>query len=701
MSMQQDDLQSLRDRIKALEMQVLTLENQNRELRQSELAQQLNDEKLSEIQRIASIYSWEVNVVSRRLKCSDMLKSILHPPLSEYLTVEDLYQIIHPDDVEHYRKLYDDSVDAEKPFELEHRIILQNGSERIVRHFCKTFFLSNGMPFKSMGLMQDVTQLKKTEEQLRQAIIEAEAANEAKSSFLANMSHEIRTPVNGVIGMTHLLLDSALDQVQRDYVETIRHSGDALLAVINDVLDFSKIEAGKMELEQFDFDLCSTVEDALEILAESAARKHLEIAYLAERGVETWVRGDPSRIRQILLNLVGNAIKFTNSGEVVVKLTRNGQEGAEADFIRFEVIDSGIGISARAQTKLFQAFSQADSSITRKHGGSGLGLVICDRLVALMDGEIGLDSTPGKGSTFWFTARLPASVERQQTLAVDAMKPVKVLFVSQNKPFLQLSVRQLKNWQFQVTAVTEGEQALIALQKVEPCFNLVIADTQLEDMAGGMLVEKIRAIPEISKTHIILLRQFGQRTHQRYMSSVDMFMTKPVRWSRMYRHILSVFRQDHGNPVSHQQHSLNNHAVASFQFRVLLVDDNIVNQKIAEHMLQRIHCQADIAENGREALEMLEKQRFDLILMDCQMPVMDGLTATEVIRANERMSGEHIPIVAMTANTMKGDMERCLSVGMDDYISKPVRLRQLYETLSRWLPITDAVMLETDIEDSM
>ncbi|WP_428239434.1 response regulator [Gynuella sp.] len=697
MSMPKDDLQSLRDRIEALEMQVLSLENQNRELRQSELVQQLNEEKLNEIQRIASIYSWEINVVSRRLKCSDMLKSILHPPFSEYLTVEDLYQIIHPDDIGHYRRLYDDSVDAEKPFELEHRIILQNGSERIVRHFCKTFFLSNGMPFKSMGLMQDVTQLKKTEEQLRRAITEAKAANEAKSSFLANMSHEIRTPVNGVIGMTHLLLDSALDQVQRDYVETIRHSGDALLAVINDVLDFSKIEAGKMELEQVDFDLFSTVEDALEILAESAARKHLEIAYVVERGVDAWVQGDPSRIRQILLNLVGNAIKFTSSGGVVVMLTRDVQ-GTQSDFIRFEVIDSGIGISAQAQAKLFQAFTQADTSITRKHGGSGLGLAICDRLVTLMDGEIGVNSVPGEGSTFWFTARLPVSVQRQQAPAEEIMKHMNVLCISQNEPFLQLITRQLTNWHCQVTAVTDHEQALTELQKVDLGFNLVIVDTQLEDMR---LVAKIRALPEMSKIHIILLRRFGQHTDQSYMSSVDMFITKPIRWTRMYRYILSVFSQENGTTVNHhQQHSLGDHAVASLRFRVLLVDDNIINQKVAEHMLLRVRCQVDIAENGREALDMLERQKFDLVLMDCQMPVMDGLTATEMIRANERISGEHIPIVAMTANTMKEDMEKCLSVGMDDYISKPVRPQQLYDTLQRWLPLPDAVILGADIEDS-
>jgi PAS domain S-box-containing protein len=547
---------------------------------------------------------------------------------------------------------------------------------------------AEGKQLGYIAMYQDITELQRA----RQA---AEAANQAKSAFLAAMSHEIRTPMNGIIGMTALLVDTPLTPAQRDLVSTLRDSGDALLSILNDILDFSKIEAGRIELERQPFDLRQCVESVLDLLSARASEKGLELGGLVAAHTPRMLLGDGSRLRQVLLNLVGNAVKFTESGEVVVAVdvVSRPEEGTGDFELHVAVRDSGPGLTPAQKERLFQPFGQLDASVTRRYGGTGLGLVISKRLVEAMGGRIWVESKglPGRGTTFHFTFRAPAAA---QTSPVEVEQPLprgkRVLIVDGNATSRKLLALQLQFWGIEPVLAGSGAEALSRLER-DARFDLAILDSRLTPLDAPTLAARLRQREELRELPLVLLSSFGHREEDPYVSGFSSVLTRPVRASQLHDVLVGYLsggstaaplqRGGAVEPASDFDGALG----ARLPLRILLAEDNATNQKLALLVLERLGYRASVAANGLEVLRALSGQRYDVILMDVQMPELDGLETTYRIRGEFPVE-EQPRIIAMTANAMESDRQACLAVGMDDYLSKPLMVRELIAALQRVRP---------------
>jgi two-component system, sensor histidine kinase and response regulator len=550
----------------------------------------------------------------------------------------------------------------------------------------------NGRLQGGVVVFHDISERRKAQQTMAEARDTAMESARLKSEFMANMSHEIRTPMNAIIGMASLLLDTRLDTKQRQFAQIVMRAGESLLSIINDILDFSKIESGKFILESTDVDMRAIVEDVLLMLAEKAQAKNVELISSIPNALPPLVWGDPHRLRQVLTNLVGNAVKFTEKGEVVIRVSEEYRD-QDRHWIRFQVEDTGIGIPEEARGKLFNAFTQADGSTTRKFGGTGLGLAISKKLVELMGGEMGAQSEPGKGSVFWFTAPFkthegkPAILEPQRELAGQ-----RVLIVDDNKTNREIVHHQIVSWGMKNGDASSGIEALEILRREASAgqpYNLAILDMQMPEMDGLSLAQVIKSDPLIASTRLIIMTSLGNQMEPRMLrnAGVERCLIKPVRQSDLYNCLVAVLTAgvSTSNPKKRiKKPRPSSRSAPVHAARLLIVEDNKVNQEVTLFQLEKLGYQADVAANGHEAIEAHARHAYDVILMDCQMPEMDGYAATAEIRRRET-GGRRTPIIAMTANALEGDRQRCLNAGMDDYISKPVSLSVLKTMLEHVL----------------
>jgi len=549
----------------------------------------------------------------------------------------------------------------------------------------------SGGGIECISFILDISERKQLEQQLHRAKLAAEAANRAKSEFLANMSHEVRTPLNGIMGMTDLVLETQLTPEQREYLDTVKVSADSLLTVVNDILDFSKIEAGKIDLEAIDFNLRDCLDSTLKTLALRADGKGLELLCEIAPGVPEVTRGDSSRLRQIVVNLVGNAIKFADKGEVTLKVQVEAEDARDR-ILRFTVSDTGIGIPKEKLESIFDPFTQADSSTTRKHDGTGLGLTISMRLVQMMGGRISVESEVGRGSQFHFTTRIAVAKAKKINPGVDVSPDIvpgrKILVVDDNRTNRRILESMLHRWQMKPTSVQDGEEALAQLataREAGQAYGLILTDMHMPKMDGFALVERIRQRPELAAATIMMLTSAGYQGDAdrcRHLG-VAAYLLKPIRQSDLREaiaHVLGARKQESATPLI-APFSLQDSQHPRAYLNVLLAEDNRVNQQLVTRLLEKRGHRVLVAANGLEVLEALKKEHFDLVLMDVQMPEMDGLEATVAIREKEKGSAFHQPIIALTAHAIKGDREICVAAGMDGYLTKPIRPNELDDIL--------------------
>jgi PAS domain S-box-containing protein len=600
---------------------------------------------------------------------------------------------VHPDDIRRSEETLELSRLNKSPGDLVYRFLRSDGGVRYIHAAWVVELDEHGEALRMLGVCRDVTPQRELEESLRAARQAAELANVAKGDFLANMSHEIRTPMNGVIGMTELLLDTELNSQQRRFAETIRTSGDSLLTLINDILDFSKIEAGRLELETLEFDLHTVLDELAAPLALRAHDKGIELICAASPGVPSRLLGDPGRLRQILTNLASNAVKFTEHGEISIRASLVSETEASV-MVRFVIRDTGIGITPEQRQRLFQKFTQADASTTRRFGGTGLGLAIARQLAELMGGEIGMTSEAGVGSEFWFTARLGKAAQQQVPAEPpDSLRGMHVLVVDDNATNREILRTQLAAWGIEAEAVGDGPAALRSLARArdDHCpFRAALIDMRMPGMDGNSLAQAVREDASFAATRLVLLTSLGRQggiadLAQRGFAAC---LTKPIRQADLLDCLCRVLAGRFA--VQHTVVRAERDAIPPLRrtsAKVLVAEDNIVNQEVALAILRKLGLQANAVENGEEAIETLRGERYDLVLMDVEMPEIDGLEATRRIRDPQSAVRNHqIPIIAMTAAAMQGDRERCLEAGMNAYVTKPVSPKALVEALNAWLP---------------